>query len=74
MRGALAWGLSCGALSCSAPSPSADLGRDLLGAQDLALAAGDLGLKPYPKSLWLSYANNDEMNLILVDDPNPPSF
>lgn len=69
--------------ACSEPAPAPDASvedlsvepnqaaADLVPAPDLA---ADLLTKPYPRTLWLSFANNDVMNLVLIDDPNPPSF
>lgn len=71
--------------ACSEPAspPAPDQPADLAAAQDLSAAAdlapaadlsADLAPRQNPASLWLSFANDDRLNMVLVDDPNPPSF
>jgi hypothetical protein len=66
----LALGLgACLACACTSGkhSPAQDQG-----AGDLF--AGDLLPGMNPQVLWLSYANGDEMDLVLVPNSEPPAF
>ena len=50
-----------------------DLATFDLSRSDLAEPA-DFSQLSNPSVLWLSYANNDEMDVVLINDPNPPMF
>jgi hypothetical protein len=78
-RAATALDMSAGVADMAAPI--ADLARPVdladLAMPDLAmpdLTMPDLYEPPNPIILWLGFENGNESDIVLVDDPNPPTF